>query len=400
MRTFTFKPIIACLITLMLLSSCYSAKQQYQSGNYERAIILATKKLKKNSNKRKQAEILEKAYKATVEKDMAAIEYLKIEGSPDNWIEIHQRYDRIERVMSIVKPLLPLYLKKEMRYIDVQLVNVNEERAQAKIKAAEYLYADANRLLSSNYKTEIRKSYYKFHEVKKLFPTYKDVDNKINEAYNKGQEFVLISITNNSSQVIPKSAFDQIGKMPTAQFNSDWVKYKTSKDGSDFSKRIDVVIERVDIGPEQIVEKNFSYEKDIEDGWQYQLDGNGNVVKDTSGNDVKIPVIRRVTADVLQSRQYKEGVISGSFRIFDVANNQMIQNRQFSEGFGFENRFMVMKGDKRAVPKDIITKIGGGPLPFPTNERMLSDAFQVIKGKLHGFIDQEINAVIDYSAKN
>ena len=39
----------------------------------------------------------------------------------------------------------------------------------------------------------------------------------------------------------------------------------------------------IEVSPEQIKEREYEDTKEIEDGFEYVLDGNGNVAKDSSG---------------------------------------------------------------------------------------------------------------------
>ena len=45
---------------------------------------------------------------------------------------------------------------------------------------------------------------------------------------------------------------------------------------------------QINISPEQVKEKQFIKEKQIKDGTKTLLDANGNVVKDSLGNPIKV----------------------------------------------------------------------------------------------------------------
>ena len=55
-----------------------------------------------------------------------------------------------------LKPVLPMFIKKEFRNADIELININQELADTKLKAAEYLYVKAESLLSQNNKISAR----------------------------------------------------------------------------------------------------------------------------------------------------------------------------------------------------------------------------------------------------
>ena len=77
-----------------------------QKGQYDLAISKAVKKLRKDKSKGKQVKVLEEAYRIAQQRDFEAINFIKKEGSPDKWGEIHGIYSRIQRRQNMVKILL------------------------------------------------------------------------------------------------------------------------------------------------------------------------------------------------------------------------------------------------------------------------------------------------------
>ena len=80
-----------------------------------------------------------------------------------------------------------------------------------------------------------------------------------------------------------------------------WTKYhlKTNEVTS-YDYGIEVHIQTVDIGPEQIRESSYEDVARVQDGFQYVLDGKGNVAKDTLGNDLKEPKFIEVSIELIK----------------------------------------------------------------------------------------------------
>jgi hypothetical protein len=378
------KHLSALLLFVILLGSCAYSKYYYEQGDVDTAISTAVTRLRNNSKNWREALILEKAYNESYTKNTARINYLKKEGNPDCWMEIYDLYAMIDKHQKMVQPLLPIFIKKEFRNADIPIIDVDQELISAKKKAAEYLYAYAVELMKHNTKADYRKAYQSFNEIKNYFVSFRDVDVLMNECYNKGQNYVQIQYKNNTNLIIPKDFETNLLQIDVQQFNSNWVKYYSSldKNSIDFDYFIVMNIRDINISPEQLREREYPEERTIEDGWQYVLDSKGNVKKDTLGNDIRVKKYSTVRCVIKETNQSKQGQLIGNFEIKEAKTNRQIQLVPFNENLVFTNIFAVSTGDPRAMSDESRRKIGGRPMPFPTNLQMVMDESTILKTKL------------------
>ena len=96
-------------------------------------------------------------------------------------------------------------------------------------------------------------------------------------------------------------------------------------------------------------EKEKNVEKRIKDGLKYLLDDNGNVVKDSLGNDIKIDNIITVRAKTIEFRQTKAAKIIAQVQIVNLKTNELVDKFPLSSEFIFENIFIEFSGDRRAL---------------------------------------------------
>ncbi|MEI6313072.1 MAG: hypothetical protein WCP57_12495 [Bacteroidota bacterium] len=386
---------------LVLLNACAFSKYYYNEGDYETAIGVAVSKLKNNSKNWREALVLEKAYNEAFSKDMARIDFLKKEGNPDCWIEIYELYGAINKRQNLVKPLLPIFIKKEYRNADIKTINVDDELIESKRKAAEYLYNHALKLMSYNNKLDYRKAYQELDEIKHYYNSYKDVAVLMQNCLDKGQNYVGIQFKNSWNNTFPKEFEKNILDIMPADFNSQWVKYSLIKDSTkikyDYSVLLDV--QNVNISPEQLRETEFPEEKTIEDGWYYAVDSRGNVKKDSLGNDIKLKKYITVRCIVKETIQNKQGSVQGNIIYFKSSDNpsnfQTIKNIPYNENLIFTNIYAVAQGDQRALSDINRKKIGGRPLPFPTNIQMVMDATNLLKARLIESLRSNQNLVMN-----
>jgi len=140
--------------------------------------------------------------------------------------------------------------------------------------------------------------------------------------------------------------------------------------------------------PEIVREREYVDHKEIEDGWNYVLDNNGNVLKDTLGNDIKTPRIALIQAFVLETYQHKAAQVHGRLEVRDIRNNNILDNSGITVDYVFENYASTFRGDRRALSRDSRRRIGNSPRPFPRNEDMIIRAADELKPSIKTKIER------------
>lgn len=378
------------------LTGCATANFHLKQGNYQAAIQTAAEKLRKNPKKAdKHIIALEQAWKIEQSSLLNTIEELRLQGRPENWVRIHELYARLDYYQKLVGPVLPLFIEKEFRNADIVIIDVKQELADTKLKAAEYLYARGLELMQPNNKQSMRQAYYQFQKVKDFYQSFNDIDAMLEETYNAGQNHILIGYSNNTNMIIPQQFMTNLQAYDERALNSEWTKYtRNEKDRSDYDYIIEVHLTAVDVGPEQVKQTSYTDQQQIQDGFQYVLDQNGNVLKDTLGNDIKEPRYVTIEAVVTQSEQVKVGTLQGVVE-YKRPNGQVIQNFPFREDLVFQNFFATYTGNKKALSEESIRKLGGQPIPFPSDIQMVMDASEIIKTKTFNLIRGNTGLVVN-----
>lgn len=390
------KNLFYFILVLGLLSSCSAAHQYLKNGNYQAAIEVGAKKMLK-SPKRADKTILaiERAFVIEKSRILDKINQLKIDGSPENWVSIYNLYRQLDQYQRSLKPVLPMFIKKEFRNADIELTDINQELADTKLKAAEFLYIEAERMLQLKDKISAREAYGRFKKVKELQSNFRDVDAKIREAYAKGQNNILVNYTNNTQLIIPQEFMTNLSRYNIKDLDTEWTKYYFDQNAvSKFDYAIEVRVQNVDIGPEQVRESQYEDIKKIEDGEQYVLDGKGNVAKDTLGNDITEPRFIDVRALITKTEQTKVGTLTGLVE-FKNENKRTFKSFPYREDLVFQNFFATMQGDKRALSNASQQFIGGRPFPFPTDIQMVMDASELIKINTFNIIKANVGLVYE-----
>lgn len=379
------------------LTACSSVKELEESGDYDRAISVAVRKLSGKSKKSpKLVAALESAFNKAQDRDVRAINVLKEEGRSENWERILRITHNIEDRQHRVEPLLPLY-DKEGYKASFNFIKVADLKIESKERTAEYLYDRANRLMAESRETGdrslAREAVRELEKINDLYRNYRDVEMLKREAIFLGTSFYLLDVENNSATILPEQFHDRMLRMSSEDFNSTWREFHSeSVEGIDYDYEMKVIIRNIDVSPEMTKERQYDESREIEDGFEYVLDNKGNVMKDSLGNDIKVPRKVFIKATVLEVFQRKAAIVSGDVQIIDLATNSILKNESISVESIFEHyASRMIGGDGRALSKESKRRIGRHPVPFPSDAAMLIDAADllkpVIRQKLRRFMD-------------
>jgi len=369
-------------ISLFVFSSCNSSKKNFQKGNYDETITKSVKKLIKNPDSNKDALLLDKAFKLANERDLDAINFLKLDGQPDTWDKILRRYKMLNNRQKQLKAILPLKLNGQL--INFRQVDFNAEIIEAKRKAAAYFYANGKRLLESNDKQLIRQAYGELIRAKTYAgPSYLDLDNLIKEAEYKGISRVFVSIENASLFNFPHGFMTELVSGNTNRLNSDWVQYyfKNTNDQMEFDYLALVKIKNVQVSPDDVKTIDRVYKKNVEDGFEYVLDAKGNVKKDSIGNDIKKIKYKALQCALVETVQHKEARFVGEVEFIElIPNDRLLGRKPFASQTVFHHVSARAIGDTNALDAETKQLLNSNQIPFPSNnELVFNNAIRVQK---------------------
>ncbi|WP_405414375.1 hypothetical protein [Maribacter sp. Asnod1-A12] len=380
-----------------LLLACSGVKKTQEalnSGNYETAINKAVMNIAENKTKKSNQQyivLLEEGYKKNTERELQHIKFLKKDGNAANYEEIYNSYGTLKSIQERIRPLLPLYIEDEGRKADFTFENYDDDILNAKAELSEFLYSNAiAQLKDGNFKTDFRKSYNDLNYLNEINPNYKDVVAKINEAYEKGLDYVIVDMINNTDQIIPKRLEDELLNLNTYGLNSNWTEYHTNRIQNQlYDYQMEVSFQDINISPEQIREKQISKERQIKDGYTFVEDQNGNVVSDSLGNSIKVDKFKTVRCDFYQFTQFKSAQVTGVVSFIDLKKQQKINQYPLSSQFEFEHIYANYDGDKRALDNDLVSLLQLARVPFPSNEQMVYDAGEDLKNNLKTILNTQ-----------
>jgi hypothetical protein len=367
------------LISIFILGGCGSSRKQLERGNYDAAIDKAVRQLRKDPGDTKQISILERSYKIANEQDNERIRFLKLEGRPENWDEIYIVSKRLNDRQSLVRTVTPLNMNG--RSLDFPYVDYMPEMVAAKRKSADFYYAHGNELMKSGLKENYRQAFNEFVRAKEYVGDYEGIDNKIQEAKYMGMSRVFISVQNSSMIKFPQEFEEDLLALDLPRLNSEWVEYHTQNldPNTEFDYFINVNVRDIVVSPDQTMQRDTVVKREVEDGFVYQLDKRGNVMKDSLGNDIKMPKYKTLQCALIETVQSKACRIDGDIEVIQVNPDKMLKKDPLGAQSNFEYISARALGDTEALSASQLERTRSKAVPFPSDIEMVLRCSEALK---------------------
>ena len=378
---------------IFLLGACSSVKRNQKllsTGNYEQAIEFGVKKLQKNLSSKKRdghIVIVEQAFQKFVAKDTRRISFLEKQGIASGAKEIYYTYQNLAYIQDKIRPLLPIYNNTLKRDAEFKLKDYSSKILDAKKGYIAYLYDEAGLYMQYQTRKDYRTAYNIYCELEDVQPNYKDVSLKKENARFYGTDFVLIDLKNSTNQIIPASLEQELLSINTYGLDKFWTQYHTQQDSTiDYMYGVTLNFKEITIAPEKLNEIQQRRSKRIKDGWEYVYDSNGNVAKDSLGNDIKKDKYLTISARVMMITQSKSAAIGADVVYTNIKTNREVNRLPIASVFVFENVFAKYTGDKRALTIQDKRFLQNNFIDFPSNEQMVYDTGEDLKSRLKEII--------------
>ena len=383
------KKIILLGLTVALVSSCVSTEKLLETGAYEELITRATRKLAGNKKHDQIVFALEEGFKKLSVEELNKIDSYKKTNTAESWESALNIAYRIESIQNKIKPLLPLVSEKGHR-ANIKFVNTTEIIKEARTTAASIYYIKLTNLTNEAYagnKKAAREAYHMINRIDDLSGDY-DLVRLKNEMHLAGINKIVLNIEDRSLGRLPRRIYDELNFIPLSNDIHDWNRYYTET-GEEDEMDYKVVYRILEWGAdrEQYRTVENTYRKEITDGWEYILDANGNVIKDSSGNDIKRERKIKVNATVTETIQSKRAYIRGYMEVIHIKTGDISLSKRLDFEDWFTHRSRNFTGDPRALESSMIRRID--PIRCPDDLDMMLKVAEIAKT---AFVD-EVNRV-------
>jgi len=367
---------------ILTLASCKSVKKMVEKGDYDGAIAFAAKKLQGKENKKtKYVKGLESAFAKITARDMATYHRLENENRSENWDKMYNILSRVETRQRVITPLIPL-VSNEGYHASFKFVKTDPLMVKARHEASKYHYTKGLELIAAariGDKQAAREAHHEFNFINRYFTDYKESIRLSVEALFLGTNRILIRYNDNRFGFTASRFYDELSINP-GELNTRWTEYYIDPRADvpmDYEARITLL--SADVSRDNQDERYFTDRKSIRDGFNYELDSQGNVKKDTLGNDIRTPKFIDVEARIIEVYRYKEAAVEIGIEVVDLHRDVMVDRERISHNVVFEDYSCTISGDRRALSDNERNKYRTYPLAFPSDSDMLVTAANEVR---------------------
>ncbi len=326
---------LAAIGLVMLIASCKSTTKLYDEGQYDKAVYSALDDLRKNSGNTSAGEILPQAYR------QARSRYLQSVTAASAGIPNAQKLDVIYRDYLGLDKLYQAIAATPAAFRFVQAGSYTVELTQAAEAAAAFNYDQGVGYMQQSNRLAAQKGYEAFKRAAGYEPGYKDLEERMADAYDKAVVNVIVD------------KFDQrFGNysLDAGYFRNDILRNLNSIGNSRYYRFYSTADPKArEVRADQFMDINVY---DIRFGEMAVNRDSYTVTRDLTEKDPADPkktVTTTVRATVNVIRRVIVSNASMDYRIVDQESRRMIDNNRFFAEYTWEKVTGGFTGDQRAL---------------------------------------------------
>ena len=332
--------ITTAFIAIFFLTACTSSKQQFEKGNYEKAVALSIKKLRKKPDNSKQKNILKAAYAYALQVSEEKIKQHQQSTDRFKWDRVIEQYRKMQQLYTDL-------LQCPACLAIVELVDLQNELNQALAQGAQVYVEEGQKALDTKEKEGGRLAYRHFAQAKAYQNDYGNIDLMLNEARIQGTEIIGISRIPVSSKVLELNTAFFLQQLTQALNDLNYF-FAVFAPVAQLAEQQQV--------PDQVVDLSFD---DYYIGQTYVKEVRESLVRDsvkvgevTDSLGTKYAVYGEVKADL---QRYEKTIESGgllNIAIVEPNSRSVLLQQKIPSTTIWENSWATYQGDKRALTKE------------------------------------------------
>lgn len=337
MRTLTL-----LIFTINLIAaSCSSGKKQFEKGNYREAVHKAIKRLQNSAHNQKALTTLAQAYPMTIKYYQGQIARKMNSGDPHKWEwavahyqDLNHAYQAIRRspaALRLIPDPRPFYRELE----------------EAQLRVAELRYQWGVEALEQQTKPQARLAYEHFKVAREMVPDFRDVDQKMALARDRGTVKVLVDMVALPDGDYPLNAdfFQESLHRSLAEYERGrFVDFSTYGDPREESHQWDHIIkvrfEDLVMGHTHTKHRQKEVSKD-----SVLI---GSVVMD-DGTEKEVYNTVYATLNLYKKEVISQGLVS--MQVIDAGTGGILHYHEFPGSFSWYTEWGYFNGDRRALNK-------------------------------------------------
>ncbi|WP_316797386.1 hypothetical protein [Pedobacter agri] len=324
-------------LSLIILGGCTTGKNALQKGNYDASVSKAVSRLQNAPKNSEAMQVLKTAYDLALQDHLRRINEAKMSNDLFRWESIMYGYQKINQLADDINscPACLTLVPNPSKYI--------KELADSRYNAAVARYNSGVAYLNERNRLAAKKAYYEFEKVQNLQPNYKDVKDKLDDAYWAAVTRVVIQpiILNGGPYKLSADYFQQeIDQFISSYSRNKFVIFYGEEQATEQK-----------IVPDQVLSLNFD---DFIVGQTYvkerveKLKRDSVVIGETRERKPIYGTVR-ATLSIFEKNISSSGLLDMS--IMDWQSKKVVRQQKFPGTYVWRDSWASYKGDDRALDK-------------------------------------------------
>ena len=380
------KHILQILVLSVLLTACGSNKSYLERTDENKALFDAVKRLNKNTTDESAQEAVPVLYKNVLANKLDRIKSFQSGSDLGRWDKVLGEYNDLQEIYNTV-------INSSAAFKLVTPRNFNTELLETKQAAAEEYYQQGQAFLNKNGRDNAKKAYSYFKKTDRYIGGYKDVQDKINEAY----ESAIVDVVINPVQ--DNSFFSNTGWGNSGlNYSNEYFQRTLVRDlgyannNSNYAARFysDWEAQRANISIDWMVDlrlRNIDLPQPYSNTYRENRSAQVQSGTDTSGK----PVYRTVNATLNVNRMSFTARADMDVLIRDLETGRTISNRNFRENYQWQEERATYSGDSRALSSQDWAMINNSNFYAPRREQVLEELYRQLYPQVLNNIKYAVN---------
>lgn len=324
-------------ISLIFVAGCTTGKKALQKGDYDASVEKAVSRLQNSPKNAEAMEVLSTAYNLALQDHLRKISDARLSIDPFRWESIMYDYQKINEISDNINscPACLVLIPNPSKYI--------KEVDESKYNAAATRYTSGINLLNQKNRASAKRAYYEFELAQKFNANYKDVKNKLDEAYWAAVARIVVQpvLVNSNQYKLSNQYFqDQINQFIANFQRNKFVLFYSEEQATN---------QRV--VPDQVLSLNFddfvvgqTYIKEREE----KLKRDSVIVGETRERKPVYGTVK-ATLNIFEKTITSSGLLD--LTITDWRTKQVVRKQKFPGTYVWQDSWASYKGDDRALSK-------------------------------------------------
>lgn len=380
------KVFLHTIFIALLFIGCGSSKSYLERGDEDKALSDAIKKLNKNPSDKEALDAIPVLYSSIIKAHEAKIQSYQEGKDISRWDKIISSYNQLQEAYNNI-------IQSTAAFKLITPQNYSTQLLETRQAAAHEYYRFGEDFLAKSGRDNAKKAYSYFKKADKYVGGYKDVNAKINEAYEMAIIDVVINPVQDNSYfyssgwgssglnfsneyfqrtLVRDLAYNNSNNNYAARFYSDW---EAQRENIQVDWVVDLRLRNMDIPQPARYTYRRNRSQQIQTG------------TDTSGK----PTYKTVNATLNITRMSFIARADMEVVIRDVVAFRNISNRNFTQDYRWEEERASYTGDRRALSSSDWELINNTNFYTPRREDILEELYRQLYPQVLNNIKYAVN---------